>query len=94
MTNQKLRQAWQAALDMEPIMKAVAGDAPSSIRMDASLAFVENTPWWVKQQLELGLERAQARTKAEACSRRRATGASRSASSPPQEYKWMYDFAL
>ena len=27
--------------------------------MDASLAFVENKPWWVKQQRELGLERAQ-----------------------------------
>ena len=25
MTNQKLRQAWQAALDMDPIMKTVAG---------------------------------------------------------------------
>jgi len=25
MTNQKLRQAWQAAIDIEPIMKNVAG---------------------------------------------------------------------
>ena len=25
MTNQKLRQAWQAAIDIEPIMKAVGG---------------------------------------------------------------------
>ena len=30
MTNQKLRQAWQAALDIEPIMKAAAAAGPSS----------------------------------------------------------------
>ena len=30
MTNQKLRQAWQAALDIEPIMKTVAAARPSS----------------------------------------------------------------
>ena len=30
MTNQKLRQAWQAALDIEPIMKTVARVGPSS----------------------------------------------------------------
>ena len=45
MTNQKLRQAWQAALDMETIMKGVAGGRPEFYRMDASLAFVENKPW-------------------------------------------------
>src|SRR5215475_5968301 len=45
MTNQKLRQAWQAALDIEPIMKNVAGGHRELYRMDSSLAFVENAPW-------------------------------------------------
>src|SRR2546427_5677286 len=34
MTNQKLRQAWQAAIDIEPIMKNVAGGHPEFYRMD------------------------------------------------------------
>jgi peptide/nickel transport system substrate-binding protein len=38
MTNQKLRQAWQAALDIEPIMKNVAGGKSEFYRMDSSLA--------------------------------------------------------
>src|SRR6266581_6499197 len=50
MTNQKLRQAWQAALDMEPIMKNVAGGHRELYRMDSSLAFVENAPWHTKLQ--------------------------------------------
>ena len=37
MTNQKLRQAWQAALDIEPIMKNVAGGHTEFYRMDSSL---------------------------------------------------------
>src|SRR5215510_2994297 len=41
MTNQKLRQAWQAAIDIEPIMKNVAGGKPEFYRMDSSLAPVE-----------------------------------------------------
>src|SRR5437763_14235201 len=43
MTNQKLRQAWQAAIDIEPIMKNVAGGKPEFYRMDSSLAPVEIT---------------------------------------------------
>ena len=50
MTNQKLRQAWQAALDMEPIMKNVAGGHADLYRLDSSLAFAENTPWHTKIQ--------------------------------------------
>jgi len=45
MTNQKLRQAWQAALDIEPIMKTVAGGKPEFYRMDSSLAFQELAAW-------------------------------------------------
>src|SRR5205085_6603365 len=47
MTNQKLRQAWQAALDIEPIMKTVAGGKSEFYRMDSSLAFQE-LPWHTK----------------------------------------------
>src|SRR5262249_10318697 len=43
-------QAWQAAIDIEPIMKAVAGGRSEFYRMDAGLAFVENAPWYVKPE--------------------------------------------
>src|SRR3989449_147164 len=45
MTNAKLRQAWQAAIDIEPIMKNVAGGHAQVYRMDSSLAPVEITTW-------------------------------------------------
>ncbi len=48
MTNQKLRQAWQAALDIEPIMKNVAGGKAEFYRMDSSLAPAEITAWHTK----------------------------------------------
>ncbi len=48
MTNQKLRQAWQAAIDIEPIMKNVAGGHSEFYRMDNSLAPVEITTWHTK----------------------------------------------
>jgi peptide/nickel transport system substrate-binding protein len=44
-TNQKFRQAWQAAIDIEPIMKALAGGRPEFYRMDSSLIFSEITQW-------------------------------------------------
>src|SRR3990172_8759776 len=48
MTNQKLRQAGQAAIDIEPIMKVVAGGKPEFYRMDSSLAFQELPTWHTK----------------------------------------------
>src|SRR6266446_4317452 len=48
MTNAKLRQAWQAALDVEPIMKTVAGGKPAFYRMDSSLAFQALPTWHTK----------------------------------------------
>ena len=48
MKDQKLRQAWQAALDIEPIMKTVAGGKPEFYRMDSSLAFQELPTWHTK----------------------------------------------
>jgi peptide/nickel transport system substrate-binding protein len=92
MTNQKLRQAWQAALDMEPIMKGVAGGRTEFYRMDSSLAFVENTPWHTKIA---GLPWNE-RNKEKA---RRLLKEANYQGQPirfmtTQEYKWMYDFAL
>ena len=43
-TNRALRQAFEAALDMEPIMKAAVG-APEFYRLDPSLIFREQV-WW------------------------------------------------
>src|SRR5438128_283605 len=48
MTNAKLRQAWQAAIDIEPIMKNVAGGHAEFYRMDSSLAPVEIAAWHTK----------------------------------------------
>src|SRR5437899_1262136 len=92
MTNAKLRQAWQAAIDIEPIMKNVAGGHAEFYRMDSSLAPVEIAAWhtklaglpWnehnkdkVKRLLqEAGYKKEPIRFMT------------------TQEYKWMYDFAL
>ena len=48
MTNQKLRQAWQAAVDIEPIMKTVAAGKPEFYRLDPSLMFQEVAEWHTK----------------------------------------------
>jgi len=92
MTNQKLRQAWQAALDMEPIMKNVAGGHADLYRMDSSLAFVENAPWHTKLAGLPWNEHNKDKVK-------RLLKESGYKGEPirfmtTQEYKWMYDFAL
>src|SRR5688572_18472059 len=92
MTNQKLRQAWQAAIDIEPIMKTVAGGKSEFYRMDASLAPVEITAWHLKLS---GLPWNE-RNKDKA---RRLLQEAGYKKEPirfvtTQEYKWMYDFAL
>ena len=92
MTNQKLRQAWQAALDMEPIMKNVAGGHRELYRMDSSLAFVENAPWHTKLQ---GLPwNEHDRDKAKRLLREAGYKGEPIRFMTTQEYKWMYDFAL
>jgi len=92
MTNQKLRQAWQAALDMEPIMKNVAGGHAELYRMDSSLAFVENTPWHTKIK---GLPwNEHNRDKAKRLLREAGYKGEPIRFMTTQEYKWMYDFAL
>jgi peptide/nickel transport system substrate-binding protein len=92
MTNQKLRQAWQAAIDIEPIMKNVAGGHQEFYRMDSSLIMAETAAWHTKLAglpwnehnkekakkllLEAGYKKEPVRFMT------------------TQEYKWMYDFAL
>ena len=92
MTNQKLRQAWQAAVDIEPIMKVVAAGKPDFYRLDASLMFREVPEWHTSlpglPYNEHNPEKAkrlmkEAGYKGEPI-RFMAT----------KEYKWMYDFAV
>ncbi len=93
MTNQKLRQAWQAAVDIEPIMKAVAGGRSEFYRMDASLAFVENAPWHVKTQPAWGWNERN-KEKAKKLMQEAGYKGEPIRFVTTQEYKWMYDFAL
>jgi peptide/nickel transport system substrate-binding protein len=93
MTNQKLRQAWQAAVDIEPIMRNVAGGRAEFYRMDASLAFVENAPWHVKARPEWGWNERN-RDKARRLLQEAGYKGEPIRFVTTQEYKWMYDFAL
>jgi len=79
-TNQKIRQAWQAAVDIEPIMKAVAAAGPSSTGWTAA---------WSSPRLPSGTPRFPAspgtsttRRRPSGYCRRPATRASPSASWP------------
>ena len=92
MTNAKLRQAWQAAIDIEPIMKSVAGGKPEFYRMDSSLAPVEIKEWHVKMSGLPWNEHNREKTKRllqEAGYKREPIRFMTT-----QEYKWMYDFAI
>jgi peptide/nickel transport system substrate-binding protein len=91
MTNQKLRQAWQAALDIEPIMKTVAGGKQEFYRMDSSLAFQE-LPWHTKIGGLPWNERN--KDKAKRLLKEANYGGQPIRFMTTQEYKWMYDFAL
>src|SRR5262245_49130073 len=92
MTNQKLRQAWQAALDIEPIMKTVAGGKPEFYRMDNSLAFAELPTWHTKISGLPWNERN--KDKARRLLREAGYKGEPVRFMTTQEYKWMYDFAL
>jgi peptide/nickel transport system substrate-binding protein len=91
MTNQKLRQAWQAALDIEPIMKTVAGGKPEFYRMDSSLAFQE-LPWHTNIKGLPWNERN--KDKARQLLKEAGYTGTPVRFMTTQEYKWMYDFAL
>jgi peptide/nickel transport system substrate-binding protein len=92
MTNQKLRQAWQAAIDIEPIMKTVAGGKPEFYRMDSSLAFQELPTWHTKIAGLPWNERN--KDKAKRLLREAGYKGEPVRFMTTQEYKWMYDFAL
>jgi peptide/nickel transport system substrate-binding protein len=92
MTNQKLRQAWQAALDIEPIMKNVAGGKAEFYRMDSSLAPAEITAWHTKLEGLPWNERN--RDKARRLLQEAGYKKEPIRFMTTQEYKWMYDFAL
>jgi len=92
MTNQKLRQAWQAAIDIEPIMKNVAGGKSEFYRMDSSLAPVEIATWHTKIA---GLPwNEHNRDKAKRLLQEAGYKKEPIRFMTTQEYKWMYDFAL
>jgi peptide/nickel transport system substrate-binding protein len=92
MTNQKLRQAWQAAIDIEPIMKNVAGGRAEFYRMDSSLAMAEIVSWHTKLS---GLPWNE-HNKAKVQKLLQEAGYKKEPIRfmTTQEYKWMYDFAL
>ncbi len=92
MTNQKLRQAWQAAIDIEPIMKNVAGGKAEFYRMDSSLAPVEITAWHTKLSGLPWNERN--KDKAKRLLQEAGYKKEPIRFMTTQEYKWMYDFAL
>jgi peptide/nickel transport system substrate-binding protein len=92
MTNAKLRQAWQAAIDIEPIMKNVAGGHAEFYRMDSSLAPVEIAAWHTKLA---GLPwNEHDREKARRLLKEAGYRGEPIRFMTTQEYKWMYDFAL
>ncbi|HEV8674090.1 MAG TPA: ABC transporter substrate-binding protein [Methylomirabilota bacterium] len=92
MTNQKLRQAWQAAIDIEPIMKVVAGGKREFYRMDNSLIPAEITAWHTKIA---GLPwNEHNKDKAKKLLQEAGYKGEPIRFMTTQEYKWMYDFAL
>ena len=92
MTNQKLRQAWQAAIDIEPIMKMIAGGKREFYRMDSSLAFAEMPAW---HTTILGLPwNEHNKEKAKRLLHEAGYQGEPVRFMTTQEYKWMYDFAL
>jgi peptide/nickel transport system substrate-binding protein len=92
MTNQKLRQAWQAALDIEPIMKTVAAGRSEFYRMDYNLIHQEMGAWHVKMQ---GLPwNEHNKDKAKKLLQEAGYKGEPIRFMTTQEYKWMYDFAL
>jgi len=92
MTNQKLRQAWQAAIDVEPILRSVAGGRPEFYRVDNSLTPVEVAAWHTKI---VGLPwNERNREKARKLLQEAGYKGEPVRFMATQEYKWMYDLAL
>src|SRR3989449_8730094 len=91
MTDKRLRQAFQAALDMEPIMAAGFGHK-DFYRLDPGLLYVEQTGWHTKSGGEAYNQHSRAKTQ-------KLLKEAGYAGQPvrwvtTQEYQWMYKNAL
>jgi peptide/nickel transport system substrate-binding protein len=91
MTNQKLRQALQAILDVEPAMKAAAGN-PLFYRLDGSLAFQELKGWHSTAGTERWNEHN--RDKAKKLLQEAGYKGEPVRFMATKEYAWMYNMAL
>ena len=92
MANQKLRQAWQAAVDIEPIMKTVGAGKPEFYRLDSSLMFQEVAEWHTTLA---GLPYNERNTeKAKRLMKEAGYKGEPIRFMATKEYKWMYDFAV
>src|SRR5262249_22321173 len=92
MTNQKLRQAWQAAIEVEPIMKNGAGGQREVYRLDNNPAPGTIRPWPTKMFGLPGNEHN--RDKVKKLLQEAGYKKEPIRFMTTQEYKWMYDFAL
>ena len=91
MTDKRLRQAFQAALDVEPIMAAGFGHK-DFYRLDAGLLYIEQTGWYTKSGGEAYNQHSRAKTQ-------KLLKEAGYAGQPvrwvtTQEYQWMYKNAL
>jgi peptide/nickel transport system substrate-binding protein len=91
MTDKRIRQAFQAALDMEPIMAAGFGNK-AFYRVDGSLMFLEQPQWYSRAGAELYNQRNPARARTLLADARYAGQPVRWITT--KEYQWMYKNAL
>jgi peptide/nickel transport system substrate-binding protein len=91
LTDKRLRQAMQAALDMEPIMAAGFGHR-DFYRVDPGLMFVEQTAWYTKAGGELYNQKNVAR--ARKLLKDAGYGGAPLRWITTREYEWMYKNAL
>jgi peptide/nickel transport system substrate-binding protein len=91
MTDRRIRQAFQAALDMEPIMAAGFGDK-AFYRLDPGLLFVEQPQWHSRAGAELYNQKNKA--KAQKLLKEAAYAAQPVRWLTTKEYQWMYKNAL
>jgi len=91
MTNQKLRQAIQAAIDMEPAMKAAVGNA-LFYRLDPGLSFQEQKAWHSTVGAPFYNQRNKERAKQLLQEAGYKGETVRFLST--KEYAWMYNYAL
>ena len=91
MTDKRIRQAFQAALDMEPIMSAGFGNK-AFYRLDPGLLFIEQTAWYTKAGGELYNQHN--KPKAQKLLKEAGYAGQPVRWITTQEYQWMYKNAL